>query len=431
MYPDSMEIKQLHTIFLSSTGVCTDTRKIEPGCLFFCLKGDTFNGNKFTREALAKGATRVIIDETEYHTDTGETILCDNVLLMLQDLARYHRTYLAVPIIALTGSNGKTTTKELINAVVSTTYKTTATKGNLNNHIGVPLTLLSMNTTTQYGIVEMGANHPNEIAHLCDIAEPDYGYITNFGKAHLEGFGSLEGVIQAKTELYRHLKKHNKSVFVNGNDPLQMQHSEGMNRITFGTDEQDVRVQLKNASQELLIAYDKESIQSHLIGLYNFHNIAAAITIGAYLKIPALKIKNAIERYTPTNNRSQLIELNSNKIILDAYNANPTSMMAALENFKQFKGANKVVFLGDMFEVGAHAAEEHEAIVLFLKTNPIGTAYLIGSNFYNTKTEALHIKKFETFDAMKDALIHGNMINSTLLIKASRGMALERMLDFL
>ncbi|OAB80597.1 UDP-N-acetylmuramoyl-tripeptide--D-alanyl-D-alanine ligase [Cochleicola gelatinilyticus] len=426
-----MELKQLHTHFLNSSGVSTDTRNIEPGMLFFCLKGDNFNGNKFAQEALDKGAYKVIIDETRYHKNTGETILCADVLEALQKLAHYHRNYLKVPIIALTGSNGKTTTKELINAVISTSYTTTATKGNLNNHIGVPLTLLAMNNDTQYGIVEMGANHHKEIEQLCAITAPDFGYITNFGKAHLEGFGSLEGVVQAKTELYDYLKDHKKTVFVNGNDPKQMIHSKNINRVVFGTDQQYIPISLKDASNELIVQYNNEVIQSKLIGSYNFHNIAAAIAIGSYLNIPTAAIKKAIESYTPTNNRSQVIDKDSNKIILDAYNANPTSMIAALENFKQFAGSNKKMFLGDMFEVGKDTAEEHEAIILFLKENPFGEVYVIGSNFYNTNTEAPHIKKFITFEDLKEKINEQKITDSTLLIKASRGMALERILDLL
>ena len=366
------KIKELHSYFLQSSGICTDTRKITENCLFFALKGENFNGNKFADEALEKGAFKVVIDDIRYHRNTGETILFGSSLKALQKLATFHRQELGIPILSLTGSNGKTTTKELINAVLSQKFKTTATQGNFNNHIGVPLTLLSMNSKTEMGVVEMGANHQKEIDALCEIALPDYGYITNFGKAHLEGFGGIEGVIKGKTELYRHLKARDKMVFVNGNDPRQLQYSKGMTQYTFGNEAQDCHIQLKNASGKLIIAYKDQTIETNLIGVYNFRNAAAAIAIGAYFEVPAPAIKKAIENYIPDNNRSQLITRGSNQIILDAYNANPTSMMAALENFAQSEGDQKIMFLGDMFELGVDADAEHQNIVNYLEQNPFG-----------------------------------------------------------
>lgn len=426
-----MKIETLHQHFINSSGVCTDTRKITPNCLFFALKGENFDGNSFTDQALEKGAAKVVIDAIKFHRNTGETILCEDTLSLLQKLAKFHRNYLKIPVIALTGSNGKTTTKELINAVLSQRFKTTATVGNLNNHIGVPLTLLSMTSETEIGIVEMGANHIKEIETLCDIAMPDYGYITNFGKAHLEGFGSLEGVIKGKSELYKHLNDHQKLVFVNGNDPKQMEISAKLKRFTFGTDSHDCYIQLKDASEMVKVEYDGQTIQSNLIGLYNFHNIAAAIAMGSYFKVPSERIKKAIEDYTPTNNRSQLIKKGKHTIVMDAYNANPTSMMAALENFKQASGQDKVLFLGDMFEVGTTVAQEHEAIVSFLSENNFGEAYLIGDNFFDTTTEAPSIQKFKTFEDFKNIFKNETLTKNTILIKASRGMALERILDLL
>lgn len=426
-----MKIETLHQHFINSSGVCTDTRKITPNCLFFALKGENFDGNSFTDQALEKGAAKVVIDAIKFHRNTGETILCEDTLSLLQKLAKFHRNYLKIPVIALTGSNGKTTTKELINAVLSQRFKTSATVGNLNNHIGVPLTLLSMTSETEIGIVEMGANHIKEIEALCDIAMPDYGYITNFGKAHLEGFGSLEGVIKGKSELYKHLNDHQKLVFVNGNDPKQMEISAKLKRFTFGTDSHDCYIQLKDASEMVKVEYDGQTIQSNLIGLYNFHNIAAAIAMGSYFKVPSERIKKAIEDYTPTNNRSQLIKKGKHTIVMDAYNANPTSMMAALENFKQASGQDKVLFLGDMFEVGTTVAQEHEAIVSFLSENNFGEAYLIGDNFFDTTTEAPSIQKFKTFEDFKNIFKNETLTKNTILIKASRGMALERILDLL
>ena len=426
-----MKIEDLHHHFLNSKGICTDTRNITKGCLFFALKGENFNGNKFAQEALDKGALKVVIDEIGYHKNTGETILCSSGLRMLQKLANFHRKYLKLPIISITGSNGKTTTKEFIHAVLSQKYNTVATKGNLNNHIGVPLTLLTMNSSTEMGIVEMGANHPKEIEELCNIALPDYGYITNFGKAHLEGFGSLEGVIRSKTELYEHLDKIDKLVFVNGNDDTQMLHSSKLKRVTFGNTEQDYNIHLKDASKELILAFEGEIIKSNLIGLYNFHNIAAAIAIGAHFKVSAKDIKTAIENYTPTNNRSQIIEKGTNTIFLDAYNANPTSMIAALENFSQLEADQKVLFLGDMFELGTAAESEHQNIVDFLETNEIGSSFLIGANFFKMRVRSSQIQKFETFEDLKDALQNDIPKNSQILIKGSRGMALERIVDLL
>ena len=426
-----MKIEALHQLFLESSGVCTDTRSITKNCLFFALKGENFNGNKFTQEALDKGAFKVVIDEIGYHKNTGETIICSDTLRLLQKLASYHRTYLAIPIIALTGSNGKTTTKELINAVLSQAFNTVATRGNLNNHIGVPLTLLEMDVETQIGIVEMGANHLKEIENLCEIAKPDYGYITNFGKAHLEGFGSVEGVIKGKTELYKYLGENQKTVFINGNDPKQLVFAKTLNSVIFGNESHEFAVKLKDASDKLLIQFKGLNMQSNLIGLYNFHNIAAAVIIGAYFKIPSDKIKTAIESYIPTNNRSQIVIKHSNKIILDAYNANPTSMMAALENFMQAEGKNKILFLGDMFELGPEAEKEHQIITTFLSENKIGQVYLIGSNFFKTITDAPHIHKFETFDGLAKLLSVTPIKDSFILLKASRGMALERIIDLL
>lgn len=416
---------------MQSSGVSTDTRKIFKNCIFFALKGENFNGNLFTQEALDKGALKVIVEEEAFHKSTGETILVQNVLLTLQQLARFHRESLNLPIISLTGSNGKTTSKELINAVLSQKFKTVATPGNLNNHIGVPLTLLAMNKETEIGIVEMGANHLGEIKMLSEIAEPDYGYITNFGKAHLEGFGSLEGVIQAKTELYQYLKKHDKKIFVNANDPKQIENSKGIFRITFGKPESAYNIQLINSSHHLLVEFDGTKIQSNLVGAYNFANLSAAIAMGAFLKVSTEKIKAGIESYIPSNNRSQLVNKGSNTVLMDAYNANPTSMLAALENFKQAKGENKIMYLGDMFELGKEAETEHQNIVNFLSENAFGKAFLVGSNFYKSTNNASHIKQFETFEELKKEIENNVPKNSTILIKASRGMALERILELL
>ncbi|MCK7591845.1 UDP-N-acetylmuramoyl-tripeptide--D-alanyl-D-alanine ligase [Subsaxibacter sp. CAU 1640] len=426
-----MDIEAIYSYYLKCSSVCTDTRKIQQGCLFFALKGDNFNGNTFAHQALEKGAKYCIIDEADYLTDN--CILVDNVLKTLQLLATHHRNQLIVPIIALTGSNGKTTTKELINAVLSKKFNTTATLGNLNNHIGVPLTLLSMTDKTDIAIVEMGANHPKEIAFLCDIAQPDYGLITNFGKAHLEGFGSVEGVIKSKSELYDYLKKHQKTIFVNENDEIQVKqtlHYENIYHFGLITS-LDAMVELISSQPYVSLKYNNKTINSQLTGMYNFNNIAVAIAVGSYFKVDSEDIVSAIENYNPTNNRSQLIEKGSNSIIMDAYNANPTSMMAALENFKQLHKDHKVLFLGDMFELGATSEIEHQQIVDYIKQNPFDETYIIGKNFFKTDVNGSNIKKFEGFDDLKDELQKRPIENKFMLIKGSRGMALERILQIL
>lgn len=426
-----MNIKELHQHFLQSSGICTDTRKITKNCIFFALKGENFNGNKFAEAAIKKGALKVIIDEKEYNKSTENYILVKNCLQTLQQLATFHRNYYKINVIALTGSNGKTTTKELIKEVLSQKFNVTATKGNLNNHIGVPLTLLSITAQTQIAIVEMGANHHKEIERLCEIANPDFGYITNFGKAHLEGFGSLKGVIEAKTELYQFLKNNNKLVFANTNDAIQVKKSKDIHRITFGTKDQGCVIGFKNTSNYVTVIYKNTEIKSNLIGIYNFDNLAASICIGDYFKVSKEAIKKAIESYIPSNNRSQIIQQNSNSIILDAYNANPTSMLAALQNFKQVKGLNKVLFLGDMFELGITSKNEHQSIVEYLENNLFKEVFLIGENFYNTKTASNFIKKYKTFENLKQHLLNHPTKNSSILIKGSRGMALERILKII
>lgn len=427
-----MNIEQLYQHFKECTTACTDTRKIDKNSLFFALKGDNFNGNEFASIALEAGAKYCVVDEKRYAIDQ-RYLLVENVLETLQNLATFHRDKLAIPVIALTGSNGKTTTKELINAVLSKQYKTTATIGNLNNHIGVPLTLLRMNEATEIGIVEMGANHPKEIGLLAAIAHPDYGLITNFGKAHLEGFGSIEGVIKAKSELYDYLMANLKTIFVNENDPLQVQQTLSYDKVfKFGLrTSTDTMLEIINTQPYVTLSYNGSVIKSQLTGTYNFNNIAVAIAVGSYFKIEPNHIKNAIEDYTPTNNRSQILKKGSNTIIMDAYNANPTSMMAALENFKQLNQGGKMIFLGDMFELGKTAESEHQSIVDYLEQNELGKVHLIGKNFYKTNVTHSNIQKFETFEALKLNLQQHPIKDSFLLIKGSRGMALERILELL
>lgn len=424
-----MNTEELHKLFLKCNKVSTDTRKIETNDIFFALKGENFNGNIYAKQALEKGAKYAIVDEEEFVT-TPNIFLVDNVLGALQKLASFHRGYLNIPIIALTGSNGKTTTKELINTVLSKKYNTTATIGNFNNHIGVPLTLLSMNNTTEIGIVEMGANHLKEIEFLCSIAKPDFGYITNFGKAHLEGFGGIKGVIKGKSEMYNYLILNNKTVFVNTNDVIQLEKTINAKTYSFGNKSSNVVISLINAQPYVKVQYNNLVIESHLIGEYNFNNIAAAIAIGNYFKVDDTAIKGAIENYIPSNNRSQIINKGNIKIILDAYNANPSSMKAALLNFEKQSG-KKAAILGDMFELGSEAEIEHQNIVNLAISLNINKLIFIGENFYKTNIDLTKASKFKSFDSFKTDFDFSEIQKSTLLIKGSRGMALERVLDLL
>lgn len=426
-----METEQLYSYFLQCSTITTDTRKIVPNSLFFALKGDNFDANTFAEEALAKGAKYVVIDNPQYKTNDN-MLLVNNSLEAMQQLARHHRRELGLPIIALTGSNGKTTTKELVNVVLSKKYNTTATIGNLNNHIGVPLTLLSFTKDTEIGIVEMGANHQQEIAFLCTIAEPNFGYITNFGKAHLEGFGGFEGVIKGKSELYDYLSKNIKTAFVNLDDEIQKEKTKHLSRFTFALDNYncDVRIESVKADPMVTVKYNGIDIKSNLIGIYNATNISAAITIGLHFKISESKIKDAIESYIPANNRSQLLEKNTNKIILDAYNANPSSMQAAIKNFLDLEG-HKIAILGDMFELGSESLEEHHKIVDSLLHKKDIEVYFIGKDFYTNKIENPHLHFYSGYDEFKNYFSNLKPTNMTLLIKGSRGMALERTLDIL
>lgn len=400
--------------------------------MFVALKGDNFNGNKFALSAIENGAKFAIIDEVEYQIDE-RFILVENTLDTLQNLANYHRNQLNIIIIGLTGSNGKTTTKELIHAVLSQKYNTKATVGNLNNHIGVPLTLLSFDASTEIGIVEMGANHQKEIEMLCGICQPDFGYITNFGKAHLEGFGGTEGVIKGKSELYEYLSFNKKTAFVNTDDAIQNEKTKNISSITFGlhTPENFVSISNIETNPMVKIEFDNTVIQSHLIGLYNANNINAAITIGKHFGVSNEKIKFGLENYIPNNNRSQLIEKNSNKIILDAYNANPSSMLAALTNFFQLQEQNKIAILGDMFELGIESSEEHQKLIDFCANQTDINFYFIGKDFYAHKNINSNMQFNDTFESFKDAFTNQKTENSFILIKGSRGMSLERTLEML
>jgi len=429
-----MTTEQLHDLFLKSSGICTDTRKMGQNNLFFALSGENFNGNVFAKQALKSGACHAVIDDAAYQQKNA--ILVENSLQMLQNLAHFHRKYLGLPIIALTGSNGKTTTKELINAVLSKKFRTKATQGNLNNHIGVPLTLLSMNEQTEMGIVEMGANHLGEIKKLCEIAAPNYGYITNFGKAHLEGFGSEAGVVKGKGELYDYIKNNGGKVFINSDDDKQMALSSMIDRYTFGTHpSSDLLLNYPPALPFAELVYKNEHFKSQMTGFYNAANMAAALSMGICFNIAPGKIKDALAGYKPANNRSQLMRLKKLTVLLDAYNANPTSMEAALTNFKDLEAKQKIVILGDMFELGAAAETEHKQIATLALEQGYKAVILLGRNFAETKLVSENLFYFENVPAFQqnipEELKNDLKKESSILIKGSRGMALERLVPTL
>jgi len=427
-----MTIQEIHSLFLKCTSVTIDTRKIALHSLFIALKGERYDANAFAKEALEKGATYVIIDNPDYCINE-KTILVEDSLKTLQELAKFHRSYLKLPIIALTGSNGKTTTKELIQVVLSKSYNTKATVGNLNNHIGVPLTLLTFSKETQIGIVEMGANHQKEIEFLCAIAQPDYGYITNFGKAHLEGFGGVEGVIKGKSEMYQYLINSKKEVFVNLDDAIQEEKTKMLTRFTFSEKDHKASVFIDSVTADPFVTIQTlgTEIKSHLIGFYNSNNINAAITIGNHFGVPIQDIKEAIQSYIPDNNRSQMIVKGTNEIILDAYNANPSSMVVALENFIQLDKPNKVIIIGDMFELGEESIPEHKAIVEILSNQDTIQCFFVGKDFFTNAIEQPNFHFFISFEDFSLSFSNVLLEKATILIKGSRGMALERTLEYL
>ncbi len=426
-------IEKLYHIFKEYPQITTDSRNIPARSIFFALKGESFDGNVFASQALADGAAYAVIDNEKYLQDN--CFLVEDVLETLQKLANHHRKQLNFPILAITGSNGKTTTKELINAVLSQQYKVVSTKGNLNNHIGVPLTLLSFTQETEIGIVEMGANHPGEIKTLCSIAEPDYGIITNIGKAHLEGFGGFEGVIRTKNELYQWLRQHNGKAITNKDNKLLMELVSGIDCVTYGKSEQaDTQGILKENTGFLRLDWQDKAgnshvLSTHLVGDYNFENVLAAVCVGNIFNIEAARINKAIESYMPSNSRSQAINTLHNFVILDAYNANPTSMRAAIENFLQLKAEKKMVILGDMLELGKESLEEHTQIRKLLEQSNFDITILVGKEFSSLKNNPFHT--FSTSEHAKEYLAQKNITNYHILIKGSRGVKMENVLSVL
>ncbi len=427
-------LEKIYSVFIKNQLITTDSRNVEKDSIFFALKGESFNGNKFAIDALNKGAVVAVVDEKEYHT-SEKTILVDNVLDTLTELAKLHRKNLGIPILAITGSNGKTTTKELIAAVLSKKFKISFTQGNLNNHIGVPLTMLKMNSETELGVVEMGANHPGEIAQLCAIADPDYGIITNIGKAHLEGFGSFEGVKNTKAELYKYIQKKEGTVFYNKDNQLLEELVQGIeNKISFGSRNADLNGEIiptpPFVNGKVNFKKGVLYLNSNLIGNFNFENILAAACIGNYFGIDPLKIQQAIKDYYPKNNRSQLIEKNGHKIIMDAYNANPTSMQASIKSMLSSVAGQKTFILGDMLELGEYSKQEHQNILEILKELPNVQVILVGKNFSDLANEYPFLF-FDEIDQLCDYLTKHKILNENILIKGSRGIRLEKILDYI
>jgi len=427
-----MNIAPLYTSFLNATKVCTDTRKLEQGDLFFALSGPNFDGNKFAQQALNMGASAVVIDKLNLDLEGENVFVVKNSLETLQALATYHRQKLNTPLIALTGSNGKTTTKELIREILAAKYKVLATEGNLNNHIGVPLTLLKLKSHHQIGIIEMGANHPGEIAQLSEITKPNWGYVTNFGKAHLEGFGSLQGVIQSKSELYKYLISQKQNILINGDDLEQVKQTQGHKITRFGhTQEADFHWEILNTDEEgVRIQFQGNSYPSKLYGAYNRSNIAAALSFGALFNVSVEAAQKALYNYVSKNNRSQKIKIHQTEYILDAYNANPTSMLAALEAFDQEKKLKKVVVLGDMMELGSTSAIEHQNILDHCLGLSIERIITIGKQFYASSNPNEKIDKYETLSAFMESFELVNWEFDQVLIKGSRALELEKLISF-
>lgn len=423
-----MNYEKLYSTFLQSSGVSTDTRAIGKNNIFFALKGPSFNGNLFAEQALKEGAMAVVIDEPVM--DSSDSVfLVDDVLTTLQELARIHRSNLEAKVIGLTGSNGKTTAKELFKSVLSTSYRTSATIGNLNNHIGVPLTILNTPKDTEILIVEMGANHQGEIRMLSSISNPDIGYITNFGKAHLEGFGGVEGVIKGKSELYENLQLNDAQALVNGEDAIQMEKTAGLTRVVYGSEDSNYPMEFSTQNYPATVIANDTQFVSELTGSFHTANIGAAIALGRIFNIEDSVIQRGIASYKPTNNRSEWRKTERNRIMLDAYNANPSSMSASIQSFVQEAGSNAYLILGDMFELGSTSAEEHQAIVDLcepLKCEVI----LVGEHFHATHSQRSMIRLKTTVETLEYIKSHPIMDGSVLL-KGSRGMKLESLLPVL
>lgn len=430
-----MKINELYNCFKECSSVITDSRKTEKGAMFFALKGENFNGNKYATQAIQSGCSYAVVDDKNLDGNAG-LIVVDNVLETLQLLANYHRNQLNIPIVAITGTNGKTTTKELIASVLQKKYKVLYTHGNFNNHIGVPLTLLELDEDHEIGIVEMGANHIGEIADLCKIADPDYGIITNIGKAHIEGFGSFENVKKTKKELYDYIKAKNGKIFYNTENEILSEIVKDMKLENVGFNcSTDLKAKALETDKYLNIGgkynHNTFEIKTNLIGNYNLENVLAALCIGNFFNVNFTVAIKAIEEYVPSNNRSQFVKTDYNNLILDAYNANPTSVNAALLNFISLKLNNKVVILGDMLELGDEAIKEHKAIIKLLKGEKIERVILVGDIYKSLAKDEDNIQCFKLVDELIDWLSMNKIKTSNILIKGSRGIKLEKIVEYL
>jgi UDP-N-acetylmuramoyl-tripeptide--D-alanyl-D-alanine ligase len=426
----ALTISELYKIYLQYPNVETDTRKLKEGTIFFALKGGNFNGNHFALQALELGAAYAVIDE-DINASNNKLIRVDNALETLQQLAKFHREQFKVPFIAITGSNGKTTTKELIHAVLSSTYKTYTTEGNLNNHIGVPLTILKVKRDAEMAVIEMGANHQKEIESYCVIAQPTHGIISNIGKAHLEGFGGVEGIKKGKGELYDFLRKHNGIAFAFDDYDYLHEMSKGIHEVIwYGTKSGTIVGDVNTSEPFLEVTINKgasfKTIKTNLVGDYNLPNILCAITIGKYFNVPDEKIQSSLQNYIPSNSRSQLIDIGTNKIILDAYNANPSSMKAAIENFAHIHSNNKIIVLGGMMELGEESVREHENILNLINKYGFKHVILVGGDFKNAHGSYIYFNNAEEAAAY---IKQQHFQRSYFLIKGSRSMQMEKILN--
>ncbi|WP_336690402.1 MULTISPECIES: UDP-N-acetylmuramoyl-tripeptide--D-alanyl-D-alanine ligase [unclassified Chryseobacterium] len=423
-----MNIEQFYPLFLQSEKVTIDSRKIGKNDIFFAFSGENFNAATLAEQAIESGALAVIVEQKEFENKEKNIFFAHSTLEFLQQLAIYHRKQLQIPVIGLTGSNGKTTTKEIIHAVLSEKFNVQYTIGNLNNHIGVPLTILSIKPEHEMAVIEMGANHQKEISLLSSISQPDFGYITNFGKAHLEGFGGYEGVIKGKSELYDYLKDHKKTIIVNENDPVQVEKTENYSpKITFGKENSDYQFELFSEENFVGIKYDNRKAVSKLTGEYNFTNLCAAVSLGLHFGIDFEKIKNAIEEYTPTNMRSQVVKKDGRTLVLDTYNANPSSMSASLQNFITFEGS-KTIIIGDMLELGDESEKEHQNILNLAQELGFDQIITVGKNFKKVNSSET---AFESTAELTEYLKLNKILSENILLKGSRGIALEKSIDFI
>lgn len=426
-----MNIEQLHQLFSDSKGICTDTRKIEAGTIFFALKGANFNGNEYAKNALDEGCIWAVVDEEKFAIDE-RFILVDDVLKWLQDLANFHRRQFDIPVIGITGSNGKTTSKELIGAVLEKKYKLLITQGNLNNHLGVPFTLLRLNKAHEIAVIEMGANKPGDIQELVEIAEPNYGIITNIGAAHIEGMGSLQGIIETKTALYRWIDRVQGKIFINAEDDILRLNRPPVSCISYGEEIGDIQGTLEKLTPFVNFSWKKEgyespSITTHLVGRYNFTNFLAAVAIGDYFKVEPLAINEALEQYVPSNNRSQVTKTKRNTLIVDCYNANATSMKAALNSFFEVEHDQKMVILGDMLELGNISSQEHQRIIEMVKGRDVKVC-LVGQEFGKVNQE---FPCFSNWEALKNQIDLDGISDHLILLKGSRGIRLENLIEYL